>query len=89
MIVKVGDHSVFGPQLHGILAHRNGQFRPLWVAYADELPVSDSRQELQQRLALKVGNDPVFRRKYEGWNFAVARFDDQLTIRDGRLEPCK
>jgi hypothetical protein len=89
MIVKVGDPSVFGPQIHVILAHKAGVFKPMWVQYREDLGPSDSREELFARLTLKVANDPMFRRKYEQWNFSVARIDDQMTIRDGKLVPCK
>ncbi len=61
----------------------------MWVAYEADLPLCDSRQELFERLRLKIGRDLRFRTKYEGWKFAVARFDDQMVLRGGRLEPCK
>ncbi len=60
------------------VVHRYGVWVPLFPRY---FPVSGSKQECLDRVRIKIGSDPVFKKRWWGWNFAAVPVHDQVMNR--------
>ena len=59
-------------------AHRYGQWVPM---HPRHFPVCGSRNECLDRVRIKLGTDPAFKRRWWGWSFVAVRYDDAVLNR--------
>ena len=59
------------------MVFRYGQWVQLHPRY---FPISGSRDECLDRVRIKRGADPKFRRRWRGWRAVAVRYDDSVLI---------
>jgi hypothetical protein len=63
-----------------VVAHKCGQWVPMWPHKEKLFPVCGSREEARERTELARMIDPVFAARWRGWHFVQVPLDTTVIL---------